>query len=814
MSHNFCHRLVNKRPFLYLFFPFAAGIIFSRYLIPQPFIWQYVLLAIIFSVFGVLFFRNRRITGLLTAVFALLLGIIVASIAIIHNNRLQEKFRLIIPSRTSLFQVILLDDPFPAGPVYNKNVESSNKKIVPAILEHVEQDKKVIEANLPVMLSLVVNADSNYRSGDRLTCSGIFRKTIPARNPSGFDKKKWLAQKGIFIEAVVDKPEDILFLERNCGSRVRRFLLSIRRNLRRSLLAGKITNRDRAFLIGMTIGEKSLLNDELEEVLLNTNTIHILVVSGLNVTILAGVVFLLLRLFPLRRNFRVIISVVFIFLYVALLDFPAPALRAAIMSAAFLSAPLFKRENDLLNSLSFSAIVSLLFRPLDLFTASFQLSMLIVFSLIMLAGPLFDYFVNKFNLLPDRGFLIYGGAKRAFIGIIRNIVAFLVSSFVAFIGSLPLVAWYFNLINPLSVILNSIIVPLTAIITPLGIFSAIIGLFFLPLASLLNHLNVFFIRIMTAIIEFFSKASFSIIHLRAPVLMHITAFYFLLLLVGFSMSFSKKVRMFLILVFSISVVLIPFATLIPAVKIPELTVFDIYSAESACLIFPDGYVVLINTGTLNDMRRVIHPFLKSHGINRLNSVILTSSDRKNAGGIDFLIQRYRIGNVYLNESQEQKNTALKALFSQKNINFFEIKNSKNLILEDAPFIQLFSIEGRPVVEKDSSTSLAVKLNIAGTAVYFLSNSYIPDLKNILQNTPFSENTIIVCDAKSALVIESAVEQNLTNPQLIIISRNDELRKEEKYFQKNHKPVFLSIENCGAVIIRFLENKFEARTMLP
>jgi competence protein ComEC len=818
VERNYQHQIKNKRPFFFLFIPFSIGIILSKLVIPRPILWQYLLLLAILLATGTFVFHNRRMVSAFTVVFVFVLGIIITSISLARNDNRIIIAESINPPVKCSFTAVLLDDPLLVGPLYDVKEQSSVRISVRAYIENVEINGKVQDLNIPAVLHLIINAEMDYFCGDRVKCEGILQRPSPKCNPGGFDNALWLSQQGIFLEATVRSATDVSLIQRDCGSRLRRLMWRTRSKLRESLFAGKLSDNNRAFLIGMTIGEKYLVTNEMQEVLMNTNSIHILVVSGLNVTILAGAVFLLLRAIPIRRNVRVLIAIAVILLYVALLDFPAPAVRAAIMSSAFLIAPIFKRESDMLNTLGFSAFVSLLFRPLDLFSASFQLSMLIVYSLIMLAVPITGYCVEKFNLAPDRGFFAIGRPSAVLRSLFRYFVGLFAASFAAFIGSLPLVAWYFNIVNPLSILSNTIIIPFTAIITPLGLLSSVGGLIWHSISALMNCINAFFISIMTAVIGLFSEASFSVVHIMAPPLLHVIGFYFLLGIAGFSVSFSRSVRFLLLSLFTLSAIFIPLYGVIIRDDCPELTILDIKSCGVQFLLFPDGRSVLINTGSERDASRIIHPFLKSRGINRLDVLILSSTQEEFAGGINYIVERYKIGEVYLPTSNEPGDTRLFMFLKEQGIGVASVPLGGEYVLENAGNLTIHAFPGKEKEIEDGSPYLAVKYNISGITAILFNGISFNDYKALLEDVPADTRLVVVADTNSMPVIKKTSVRYKPLPQLIILCGKDD--SVFKGIELNSLDLqsadsrLISIAKQGAVFIKFLQNKFEVRTMLP
>ena len=130
--------------------------------------------------------------------------------------------------------------------------------------------------------------------------------------------------------------------------------------------------------------------------------------------------------------------------------FSPSVVRAVIMAIIVLIGQILYRETDIITSLSFAAVILLVFSPITLFNMGFQLSFAATFSLI-----LFYKHIKKllsFKFIP------------------KYLTDLLAVTLSAQLGVLPITAFYFNKISLISVFTNIVVVPLTGIITILGFY--------------------------------------------------------------------------------------------------------------------------------------------------------------------------------------------------------------------------------------------------------------------------------------------------------------------------------------------------------
>src|SRR3990167_6840304 len=143
----------------------------------------------------------------------------------------------------------------------------------------------------------------------------------------------------------------------------------------REFLAGKINDflpqPQAALLAGILLGEKSSLDKDFSNALRRTSTIHIVVVSGQNLTLLIGALMAFVTV--LGRKKTIIISLIIILIYSLLTGMQIPVLRAAIMVSIALLAQLFGREAESTWVLLITGLLMLIYQPNWLLSISFQL---------------------------------------------------------------------------------------------------------------------------------------------------------------------------------------------------------------------------------------------------------------------------------------------------------------------------------------------------------------------------------------------------------------------------------------------------------
>jgi competence protein ComEC len=273
----------------------------------------------------------------------------------------------------------------------------------------------------------------------------------------------YLSRQGIFLVMRPDIPP--LPLKNKRGPDIKRFALRLKGSIE-NIFYRHTSCLCAAILEAMVLGEKRNVPPLLYQSMIKSGTVHILVVSGFNVGIVAFIILLLFKVLRLARKIRIILASPLLVIYCLVTGASTPVIRATVMTQVFLFAYLFKREPDIYHSLAIAALFILSFNPNQLFDIGFQLSFMSVFSIVYFYPRIKSWLrVDRFSILP-----------------LRFLAESAVVSLSAWLGTAGFIAYYFKIFSPLTILANMFIVPLATLITLCGFGLAAAGLF-CPLAS-------------------------------------------------------------------------------------------------------------------------------------------------------------------------------------------------------------------------------------------------------------------------------------------------------------------------------------------
>lgn len=561
--------------------------------------------------------------------------------------------------------------------------------------------------------------------GDKVELTGKAFLPNSRRNPGGFDWRKYLAEKGVYVcmnASAVRRHGSA------SGSPIYRLFYSLKKKIRRSFSESGLRDQEESFLRAIILGERRGVGEEFKEALRRTNTMHILAISGLHVGIIAGAMyFFLSRLLFVPQGISSLATIVILFGYALLTGMRPPVFRASIMCTAFLIAPLLRRRSDSVNSLALAAIVILFIRPGELFTAGFQLSFMVVLSILLLGGKVFDELTSLFRLRPDRGFLVIGPFGRRVRRFLDKYPMRLVSvSLWAFVGFAPLGLQYFHRISFLSPFCNVLTLFLVSFIVPLGFLAAAVGLLVQGAAGLINTLNGGLVCALQSIVRWFSALRIGSFNVSPPSLAFCFAFYSLLLLVGFSRSLRKLIIPKILMALVAAGLFMGGELARRHPDSIEITFLDVGQGDCAFVEFPDGRKMLVDGGSMNRSnvgRYVIVPFLRWAGVNKLDAILITHYDADHINGLEDVLDEVRTRTVVARAAPDPPDTStvrnlLEAISKSKGMRLETVRAGDKLSVSPPVEGEILNPSSHAESSRLSENDLSVvlKLGFRGSSV--------------------------------------------------------------------------------------------------
>lgn len=246
-----------------------------------------------------------------------------------------------------------------------------------------------------------------------------------------------------------------------------------------------------AVLRAMLLGQQHELSDEQDTLFRQSGTMHVFSISGLHIAVIAGGLHALLTLLRLPRPAQFFVGLTALWLYVDITGAPPSAVRAFVMVALVQASLVLRVPRNPLSALAASALLVLLVAPLQVFSASFQMSYGIVAALLLLGLPLADRWNERLALFRDlpgvtwarhhhvRDFLWRATLAATALGVSASLVSAITS------------VLFFQLFTPGALLANLWLIPASSFAILTGFISLVCGLVGFAAGSVLaNHAAV------------------------------------------------------------------------------------------------------------------------------------------------------------------------------------------------------------------------------------------------------------------------------------------------------------------------------------
>jgi len=491
------HRSLGHRaPLVWVLLPLMAGLVAGKLQwLPLSAVWWAVFAVV--AAGWALGWRRAWAPGILIGVF--LAG---AALYEIRRDRLPDWDTL--PPR-EVRATIKVDRVFPPKP---------GMRSVGGLGRIIATDVHLQElVHQPVYFSLTAEAgEPRPLRSSRLDVTGVLQTLPRTISEDTFDG--YLASQGMNFKLtrarVTGEVSEVGAYQVFCDTALRRF---------NAILAGGIDSHPQvgAVLRAMLLGQQQELSDGQKDVFRESGTMHLFSISGLHIAVIAAVIHGLLILLRLPSVARVVVGGILLWLYVDITGGTPSAVRAFLMVMFLHASHVLRLPGNPFSALIGSAVFVLLLQPMQLFTASFQLSYGIVASLLLLGLPLGERWAEKGALFTHLPKVSWRWFHHAPDWVWRKLLGMLAIGLSTTVVSTICGVLIFNLFTPVSLVANLVLIPFGSLVIISGFLALLCGLVGLGwLAMVLNHASILLligieegVRIFVGIPGAFYAAEFS-----------------------------------------------------------------------------------------------------------------------------------------------------------------------------------------------------------------------------------------------------------------------------------------------------------------
>src|SRR5438093_892875 len=432
--------------------------------------------------------------------------------------------------------------------------------------------------------------------GDELKLFGTAEPIAAPRNPGEFDMRAYLARHDVRRTLFVRYPEDGMLIRHGGGNLILRAAQKSRSWMQNVLSRGLENSPNvQTFLSGIVLGLRRQAPEDIEEPFQQTGTLHLFAVAGLHIGIVATLLWMLATLARLSRKTAAAIIIPLLFFYAAVTGLHVSSLRAATMASILIGGLFFERKAFLANSLAAAAFFILCWNTNELFSAGFQLSFAVVGAIVFFASPFFKFLQRRSPTDPFLPQSLLRGPRRWVHSGYDWLCGGASVSLAAWMGSLPLILWYFHLVTPVSLIANLVVVPIAFFVLAIALLSLLATPLLPWLTVVFNNANWALATLVIGIVHLFAQVPGG-------------HFY-----VG-PLHWPDKL-------------------------IAHVTVLDL-GAGGAVHLRTGGTNWLFDCGSERSYQQVVREYLHWAGVNRLDGLVLTHGDALHLGGVARLLDDF------------------------------------------------------------------------------------------------------------------------------------------------------------------------------
>jgi competence protein ComEC len=455
----------------------------------------------------------------------------------------------------------------------------------------------------------------------------------------------------------------------------------------------RATPEDAAMLTALLTGDRTYLTRNLRVGFERTGSFHLIVVSGLQLAILAGWVSSLARRLRVPRLPATALTLAVTLTYALFTGFAIPAQRAFWMIALYLLGRLLYRDRSPLNVIGFATLCLAAASPHSIFDASLQMTLLAVASIAGIAVPLLERTLKTpvkatqnlrlivldpklppaiaqfrvtlrmiaLHLAPVTGRLI---AWRVFPFLIRSILRLGELIFITLVVELALalpMAIYFHRITEYALPVNMVVLPLMAIYVPSAMLLLIVLTIWPASAIVPAGITLGLLHFSASLVRIFGALSFGDLRIPDPTLIQIAAavLLFVLAIQLARAPSALRPRLQRGLAFASLALMATIAVWPRPIDHPRnallFEAIDVGQGDSLLLITPDGKTLLVDGGGLGFFgdtthaprsdfdvgEEVVSAVLWSRGIRRLDAVALSHAHHDHMGGLPAVLRNFR-----------------------------------------------------------------------------------------------------------------------------------------------------------------------------
>ena len=479
-----------------------------------------------------------------------------------------------------------------------------------------------------------LDKEQSLSPGDQL--QGEFRLRYTAAG--GAQKETYHQGEGVFLLAYQEEKPVITFRQlghfEHLGARLRHKITA----LMDAVFPADVLGFARALLLG----DGSYLTYEEDKAFQISGLRHIIAVSGLHVSILFSLVYLLVGK---RRGLTALIGIPVLLLFAAAAGFTPSITRACIMQVLMILALLLNREYDPPTALSFAVVTMLAGNPQTITSVSFQLSVSCMVGIFLFSQRIANYLLDEKRFGPAKGKSVRARLTRWICGSVSVTLS-------AMTTTVPLCAWYFGCVSLVGIVSNLLTLWVISFIFYGIMLACAAGAIWLPLGKAVAWCIGWPIRYVLFTAKTLSAFPLAAVYVYSPYIVAWLIFCYVLFALFLFLK-DKRPFTFVCCVLAALGFSIGASYLEARADDYRITMFNVGQGQCILLQNDDGcFLVDCGGETPEKAADLAGDYLLSMGITRLDGVIITHYDTDHASGVSLLLTRIATDRLYLPDVEQ------------------------------------------------------------------------------------------------------------------------------------------------------------------
>ncbi len=606
-------------------------------------------------------------------------------------------------------------------------------------------------------------------------------------SPGQYDEKRALARRGIHA---IGKAADFVVTARRAlwrvaldtaVARIRTHVVSVLR----AAMPGTNKQLYADLLAGMVFGMYNVqLPEEIVESFRRSGTIHLMVVSGAHVTLVAAVIIFLVQGLRVRLPLWIVLIVAPpLLLYALVAGLRASVMRSLAMAILLVVSMVTGRRYDFWTALAIAAIVLCIADTSAPFSIGVQLTFAAVIGVVG--------FMPRTRRRQERQwrtrFFDIGFLAGATLG--------------AWLLTAPIIAYHFDMLILVGIVANLIAIPLRVVILYAGFIAVLVGSVWLPLAILPCAIGRVFGALTLWVVQGFAAmpgAAIGVFHmpLAAVAAWYVAAGVIWWLLFcspvpvdeGEDEQQPRRSQWAVVAIFALGG-LIFFAAALWARPPQHLRVTMLAVGQGNCSIISDtaGHHVMFDAGTglssprayYQVGRRVILPYLAHRGIRHLDALIMSHSDTDHCSGMADIMNKLSVRRFVTNGlTTADQHAATRALNTSRRLRIPEVTvraGAKMKLADGADLSVLHPSRVAPgnTSEDINNNSIAVRLSYGDISILFPADLEAEGERTLVRwaraNGVPLQSTVLVLSHHGRKASSTPEFLDAVSPQLAIVA---------------------------------------------